>query len=88
MFGISLGKLVVLAAILIGVWQIFRIFQSKASTPRRSNGAGGQPPEHSTTQESDPEPAAVETTACPVCGAYQPSEGASACGRGDCPFLS
>lgn len=100
MFGFSFWKLIVLAAILIGVWQIFRIVQPKPSGTRRDTvtpgvtpGAGpGAGPEASrrsagtAAKAEDPSIRAVETTACSRCGAYQPIDSATACGRDDCPF--
>lgn len=77
MFGFSLPKLLVLAAIIAAVWYGFkwvgrynRIQQEKAKDRVRQNQAD----------------AAADMIPCPKCGVYVPEGDATTCARGDCPY--
>jgi hypothetical protein len=72
MFGLSLGKLLLLAAIAVGVWLVWRRFGRRPSAPvgppRRRSAAGS--------------PEAMQK--CPRCGVYMITS-AGRCEREDCP---
>lgn len=75
----SLGKLLVLAAVIALVWFGFRLLsrlekarQEQAQVARSSRKAA--------------KPAVEETVKCPVCSAYVAARGAGSCGRSDCPY--
>ncbi len=75
MFGFSLPKLIVLAAIVAGIWYVFK-FIGRRTGPKvkdKSPGANGGPE-------------AVDMNKCAVCGDYLSAEAPSGCGRSDCPY--
>jgi len=82
MFGIpSLGKLLVLVAIVLAVWfgfqfigRLDRLRKDEARLKKRAGASRGKA-------------AAVEDTVkCPTCGAYVSARSSSNCGRADCPY--
>ena len=99
MFGFSLQKLLVLAAIVLAVWYGFKW----VSRLQEARDAGARVPPRKRRWPGDvrgafrgafrgggkaPEPqdAAEELTPCRVCDAYVAARGASHCGRADCPY--
>ena len=87
MFGFSLPKLLVLAAILTAVWYGFkfigRLDQERRGSlkdrVKRAAGAGKPEPAEA--------PAAVEEMVqCRVCGVFMPTGDVAACGKPDCPY--
>jgi hypothetical protein len=84
MFGLNLGKLILLAIIIVVVWYGYRYMQRIEAVRRafreeltRRQQAAGRPSQ----------PAQAEDLVkCGTCGAYVPSRHASACGRPDCPW--
>ncbi len=89
MFGFSLYKLLVLAAILGAVWYAFKFIgrldqRRKRALKTRCEGAngetaGGVAARGGATQAED-------MVQCPVCQAYVAARGAGNCGREDCPY--
>ena len=90
MFGFSLQKLLVLAAVIALVWYGFKFVgrlqdQRKADgglgarAPRRSRRRGGAPAPEPRAQDAE------DMVACPVCQAYVQVRGAARCDRSDCP---
>jgi ribosomal protein L32 len=81
MFGFSLAKLIVLAAIIAAVWYGFkwvnRYQQVQSAKAARSAAR---------REKADAAPATEELIACPRCGTYVPAHNARACGRADCPY--
>lgn len=71
----SIGKILVLVAIVAAVWYGFKWM----SRPR----AGG-----SGKVADEAPPAVEEMDKCSVCGTFVPAEGAKDCGRDDCPYPS
>jgi uncharacterized protein len=82
MFGFSLQKLIVLAAIVVAVWYGFKLVgrlqaardadaSRRRTTAKRSGSARGE---------------AEDMVQCPVCQAYVPARGPTGCGRADCPY--
>lgn len=88
MLGFSLQKLLVLAAIILAVWYGFRFLSrlqdSRGNQSRmRTRVAPSRGPKRRPTSERA---AAEDMIQCPVCEAYVPARGTSACGRTDCPY--
>ena len=86
MFGIpSLGKLLVLVAIVLAVWfgfqfigRLDRLRKDEARLKKRAGASRGK---------AAGKAAAVEDTVkCPTCGAYVSARSSSSCGRADCPY--
>jgi uncharacterized protein len=75
MFGFSLAKLLVLAAIIAAVWYGFKIIgrRNQATPVARDDIDDGRI-------------TAEETVECRACGTYVVSDGAVSCGRADCPY--
>lgn len=77
MFGFSLAKLLVLAAIIAAVWYGFKVI--------------GRRNQSSKISKEEPKAARIsaeETIECPRCGTYVVVAGAASCGRADCPYPS
>ena len=91
MFGLSLQKLIVLAAVIAAIWYGFkwigraqRIRDGERKSGERSFGERLRKSMREKTGTADAE-IVEETEKCPVCGAYVPV-GGSACGKQDCPY--
>ncbi len=86
MFGFSLSKLLVLAAIVATVWYAFKFVdrldkrRKREIKARRDNPAGG-----AATDVGVPE-TPEEMVQCPVCESYVAARGVGPCGRDDCPY--
>ena len=86
MFGIpSLGKLLVLVAIVLAVWFGFqfigrpdRLRKDEARLKKRAGASRGK--------AAGTAAAVEDTVKCPICGAYVSARSASSCGRADCPY--
>ncbi len=95
MFGFSLQKLLVLAAVIALVWYGFK-FIGRLQDQRRADGGpngglGARPPRRSRRRgaASAAEPRvqdAEDMVACPVCQAYVQARGTTRCDRSDCPY--
>lgn len=72
MFGFSLAKLLVLAAIVAAVWYGFK-WVTRMQRIREA-------------EKKEPKVTAEELVRCPKCDAYVAAKGASDCGRPDCPY--
>ncbi|MCZ6861067.1 MAG: hypothetical protein O7I42_12485 [Alphaproteobacteria bacterium] len=75
MFGFSIGKLAVLAAIIAAVWYGFKLYH-RLEAKRAAEQLGRR-------DSKDTGEAMVE---CKACGVYNPASGAKNCGRADCPY--
>lgn len=90
MFGFSLQKLLVLAAIVGAVWYGFKLV-SRLQEARKldEKGAGGGQREslwrRATRARSGGAQAAEDMVRCPTCGTYV-ARGSASCGRADCPY--
>ena len=75
----SLGKILVLVAVIVLVWYGFklvsRLDQARKQELRRQEAGPAKP-----------RPGVEETVRCPVCDAFVASRGATSCGRPDCPY--
>lgn len=102
MFGFSIQKLLVLAAIVGAVWYAFkfigRLDQSRKAEARvRDGGKAGKgnkpawwPGRNGGGARGAPDapdaPDAEDMVQCPTCQAYVPARGAKACERPGCPY--
>ena len=75
MFGFSIAKILVLAAIVAAVWYGFKIIG------RRNQSSKVDRDESENSRIS-----AEETVECPRCGTYIVPDSAGLCGRADCPY--
>ncbi len=80
MFGFSLQKLVVLAAIIAAVWYGFK-FVGRLDKARKAALKSARV-ESAAAPVADVE----EMERCAACGTFVPLRGAGACGRDDCPY--
>lgn len=86
MLAFSLGKLLLLAFIILIFWYGFkfvgRVGQVREAIKRASEQAAAQQP-----QSRNPKTIVAEDLVkCRACGAYVPAKSASSCGRADCPW--
>ena len=93
MFGISLGKLLVLAAVIAAVWYGFkyigrlqRIEKGQRRPSERSMGERLRKAARGKGSGASDPNVIEETEACRVCGAYVSVDGVSNCGRPNCPY--
>ena len=92
MFGFSIQKLLILAAIIGAVWYGFKIVgrldQARKAETRVRDGkaakSGWWPSRGAGGGEAKAE--AEDMVQCPTCQAYVPARGATACERSDCPY--
>jgi uncharacterized protein len=100
MFGFSIQKLLVLAAVIGAVWYGFK-FLSRLDQARKADGAGGKGSggkgsgglagafrDLTGRGGSGGEGAgeAEDMVECTVCGAFVAARGPVSCGRSDCPY--
>ncbi len=91
MFGFSLQKFLVLAAVIALVWYGFK-YVGRLQDQRKAGGglgarAGRRPKRRGGGSAAEPKTAEVEDmVVCPVCQAYVQARGASRCDRSDCPY--
>ena len=84
MFGLSLGKILLLALILVVLWYGVKLVTRAGEareTVRRAKQA-------SAAQRGGAKTAVIteDLVKCQSCGAFVPARNATACGRGDCPW--
>ena len=83
MFGFSLGKLAVLAAIIAAVWYGFRFLtQLEARRAQQKVRGAGRPAERG----EHPAEGAESMIQCPACQVFMPAADTKRCGRSDCPY--
>lgn len=76
MFGFSLSKLLVLAALVAAVWYGFRWVQRRQQLQQSAE---------SDKVERNGGPASEDLVACSLCGVFVPTAGKRSCDRADCP---
>ena len=82
MFGFSLTKLLVLAAIVSAIWYAFRLIGRLDQRRKREIKARRDNPGGVADVPGKPE----EMVQCPVCESYVAALGVGPCGRDDCPY--
>jgi len=100
MFGFSLGKLLVLVAVVLAVWYGFKYLgrqsylrESRAAARdrlgRQARGERTEPPAPGRRRRgrgsASGEDTGTDLALCATCKAYVPARGARPCGRPDCP---
>ncbi len=86
MFGFSLQKLLVLAAIVAAVWYGFKLL-TRLQEARKTDAALRQnTAKRPGAARGDAAGKAEDMVQCPVCQAFVPARGTSNCGRADCPY--
>lgn len=90
MFGFSLQKLLVLAAIVAAVWYGFRFLGQVQAARKAEERAQARRPgwrERMTGRaKKTPAAEAEDMVVCPVCQAYVSARNPSNCGRAGCPY--
>ena len=91
MFGFSLQKFLVLAAVIALVWYGFKYVGRLQDQRKAGGGLGGRAARRSksrggTSAAGPRTPEAEDMVACPVCQAYVQVRGAMRCDRSDCPY--
>ena len=90
MFGFSLQKLIVLAAVIAAVWYGFKFvgrLQDAREAEQKLRAGGTRQPKARWRRAKQPAaPEAEDMVACPVCQAYVAARGASRCERPGCPY--
>lgn len=93
MFGFSVTKLLLLAAIIAGVWYGFKMIgrldsarKSEAKLRARQAQEKKRAPERGRREARRSDPDAEEMVQCPACLAYVPTVNTRNCGRPDCPY--
>jgi hypothetical protein len=81
MFGLSLGKLLELAVLILIVWYGFK-FASRVEAVRATRRRERTPAPGPTASSLQAE----DLVRCAPCGSYVAAHGAAACGRADCPW--
>ena len=79
MLGLSLGKFLLLAALVGFAWYIFKTWSRGAVKP-------GDPPRPAPKAPAARSVEAEDMVRCTVCGTYVPAKSARACSRNDCPL--
>ena len=91
MFGFSLQKLLVLAAVIALVWYGFKFIGRLQDQRKADGGLGARAPRRPKMRgaASAAEPRvqdAEDMIACPICQAYVQARGSTRCDRSDCPY--
>jgi len=82
MLGFSLGKLLVLFAIVVAVWYGFRMLARRNRPVGRDRESGRL----DRRAQQDDEATVHDMETCSVCGTFVPAEAARSCGRERCPY--
>lgn len=77
MFGFSLQKILLLVAIISAVWYAFKFVGRLQKERDQRAGSVAQKKQSQATSDM---------VQCPKCGVYVAAQGASSCGRKDCPY--
>jgi hypothetical protein len=85
MLGMSLGKLLVLAAIILVVWYGFK-YTTRVNAVRDTLRRAMADKARQGAAPATRPPAAEDLVKCERCGAYVAAGSSAACGRADCPW--
>ena len=90
MLGISLGKLLLLALLVLAIWYGFkyvnRIEEVRQTLKRAARDAAARSQARTQARQGAPSIQAEDMVKCPACGVYVTKSGATNCGRADCPW--
>ncbi len=84
MFGFSIQKLIVLAAVIAAVWYGFKFIGRLDKARKHDAKLARKAPRD--TAHGGPDADAEEMERCEVCSAYVSARNPASCGRGDCPY--
>ncbi len=87
-FGFSVPKLLLLAIMLVVVWQMFKLIDRRSAAKRRreiERAAEAVVERGVNKRRAAERSASVETVECSTCGSFVPRNGPAACERQDCP---
>ena len=76
MFGLSLAKIALTAAVIFAVWYGFKYLGRLTGSSKSAGGGGDRTPAAPTVEDLQK---------CEVCGTYVASDSAPTCDRADCP---
>ena len=86
MFGFSIQKLIVLAAVIAAVWYGFKFVGRLEQSRKDAAKAAAKPASGAAKTAKTAGPGdAEDMVSCPVCGDYVAAVGAGPCDRADCP---
>ncbi len=83
MFGFSLPKLIVLAALIFVVWQGFKYLQRRQEVQDKKKHEKIREARKETQGTPDP---VEEMVRCPVCETFVAGDPPKSCGRSGCPY--
>ncbi len=83
MFGFSLPKLLVLAAMIFIVWQGFKYLQRRQEVQDKNKHEQIKKAREETQGTPDP---VEEMVRCAVCETFVAGDNPKSCGRSDCPY--
>ena len=90
MFGFSLQKLLLLAAIVGAVWYGFKLVSRLQEARKLEQEANAGTRRKAARREAgsakEPAKSAEDMVQCPVCQTYVAARSAGSCGRADCPY--
>ena len=86
MFGLfNIDKILVLAIILVIVWQGFKLIGRLEEARREARRGGGASPSKPQAKRKAVQPV-EDMVKCPACGDYVPKLHATSCERAHCPY--
>lgn len=83
MFGFSLPKLLVLAAIIFAVWQGFKYLKRRQEVQDKNRHEKVREARKETQGSAEP---VEDMVRCSVCDSFVAGVGPKSCGRSDCPY--
>jgi hypothetical protein len=83
MFGFSFLKLIILALIVIGVWNGFKYLQRRQEVQDKKRHEKVREARRETQGSADP---VEDMVRCSVCDTFVAGNGAKSCGRSGCPY--
>ena len=90
MLGISLGKLFLLALLVLVIWYGFkyvnRVEEIRQTFKRAARDAAARSQARTQARQGSTAIKAEDMVKCPACGVYVTKSGATNCGRPDCPW--
>jgi len=81
MFGLTLGKLLILAVCAWFGWNLFKAL----GAPSKPGARPPPPRQDAPSQRGNPALQAEDMVRCAVCGTYFAAQGAVSCGKTNCP---
>ena len=86
MLGLSLGKLFLLALLILVIWYGFKYVNRVEEVRQTIRKAARDAAARSQARQGSPAIKAEDMVKCRACGVYVTKSGATNCGRPDCPW--